>query len=88
MAWRQLSDVQWDQIRRHLPGPSRLQRVDDGSPMPATVSKAYSGFSGPGLLGANGDDMAAPVYLLATPAAAGTQWGAAGPMAGLARPAQ
>ena len=54
MAWCQLSDVQWDQIRRRQKGGRPVA-------MPATVSKAYSGFSGPGILGSNCDDMAAPV---------------------------
>lgn len=82
MAWRQLSDVQWDQICRHLPGPSRLQK--GGRP----VADARHCFEGilwilcTGAPGANCDDMATPVSVgdaCGSGNAVGCCWSCGGP---------
>ena len=46
MAWRQLTDAQWDQIRLHLPPAKCRPRLAGRSPTPDGASKASSGSSG------------------------------------------
>ena len=88
MAWRQLSDVQWDQIRRHLPGPPRRQK--GGRPV-ADARLCFEGILWILWTGAPWSEL----RRYGSPSICWRrlrQWersgGAAGPVAGLARPAQ
>lgn len=87
MAWRHLTDAQWDQIRPHLPPATR--RPKGGRPprrRPALLRRDSLDSVDRRSVERTAQAVWQPEYLLATAAAVGSQRGVADAVAGLAGP--